>query len=227
MEFIYKILGYRKPGMKIGASSNSIIFSDVPRRKLRGGDWIDLSPNYHKDQGRVGACACVTIISLIEDIVISETKNNLFEIPWKPVWKHMKELRLADDNKGSYLLDNLWYGQNIGYEARDGSRYIIDKVERVDNDEVEYFIRMGYQIYTGATCGSPMCDKNWLFRLGQRIFKHSFRVIGLNFLDKLNKRYLCETTWWRYGLKKASQFFFPFGQERKLMSKYVITVKKV
>lgn len=226
-EFFYDILGFRKPGIAVGAIRKTVKYGKVPRKPLRDNDWIDNSPNYHKDQGRVGSCACVTMCAQAEDIIINETRDRLSEIPWKPVWEQLKALNLASDKGGSHLLDNLWFGQTHGFLDLRGQRWKIDIIEKIDRSEIEKFIRMGYEVYTGAMCGYPMCDKNWLFRVGHRKFGHGFRKVGLNFRDKLNKRFLDETTWKRYGLKKSSQFYYPESETRRLMSCYVFTLKKV
>jgi len=228
-EAFYRLAGYRKPGViEVGqvGGVRDVVFGEVPRREERWDRFIDLSANYIKTQGRVSSCACATMCGMMEDILISKEKNKLIEIMWQPMWDEMKAMGIASDETGSALLDNIWYAKERGVYDNRAIRWKIDIVEKIPRADCEKFIRMGYQVFTGAMCGRPLCDKNWVFRLFQRVFGHGFRLCGLDFNQSFGNMLLAETTWKYFGLRKMSQFFYPVNATKKLMSCYVFTIKR-
>ena len=227
-EFFMELKGYRKAVLLGDYTNNTktVEFGIVPINKINDKDQIDLSGGVESDQGRHGSCACTTLATICQDWAIADTRDKTLETDWLTAWNKMISIGLADDKKGSYLEDNIWYAQEIGYEDNKGNTWKIDVVEKIEKQDCEKYIRMGYQVYTGSYCGYPFCDKNWFFNVGKRDFGHSFRKIGLTLWQKA-KVCLNETTWKNYGLKRESQFFSIFGDDRKLMSCYVFTFKKV
>ena len=228
IDFLYWLGGYRKPSLLGDSSDNTrtVKYGKVPQRQLNEDDEIDLSGGVETSQGRHGSCACTTLAGgLCQDDVIRQMHDNSIWIKWLKAWNAMISMGIAHDKKGSYLDDNLWYAQEIGYEDNRGYIWKADIIEKIEKKDCEKFIRMGYQVYTGSLCGYPFCNKNWFFNVGQRKFGHAFRKIGLTAWQKL-KVCLNETTWKNYGFKRESQFFSYFENDRKLMSCYVMTWKR-
>ena len=225
---IYWLLGYRKRSLLGDVSPRDIspVFSKVPVKTLNDKDEIDLSGGHEINQGRVGACACCTLCSIVQDIIIRDTRDKTIEIDWDLAWDTMKIMGIASDDKGSYLEDNLWYGQNIGYKDNKGKTWKLDKIEKISRNDMEKYIRMGYQIYTGAMVDSPMCTRDWVFRTGGRKYGHAFRLIGVSIWQKV-KRFLAETTWKNYAHKRESQFFVNKEDVNRLFTCCVVTIKKV
>jgi len=227
IEIIYWLFGYRKPSLLGDSSDNTrtVNYGTVPRKQLNERDEIDLSGGVESNQGRHGSCACTTLSSIGNDDAIRQTRKKTLEFNWLKAWNSMISMGIADDKKGSYLDDNLWYAQSIGYEDNKGNVWKADLIEKIDKRDCEKFIRMGYQVYTGSLCGYPFCNSHWFFNVGQIKFGHAFRKIGLTMWNKL-KICLNETTWLNYGFKKESQFFSYFENDNKLMSCYCMTWKK-
>jgi len=221
---LYTIFGYRKRSLlgDKAPGTKKVIFGKVPIRDMRDGSDIDLSGSHEVNQGKVGACACATLAGLVQDAAVQITRDKTLEINWKEAWEIMKKMGLADDKKGSYLSDNLWFFQNIGFKDNKGNIWKPDKIQKISRSKIVEYIRMGYQVYTGANVGRPMCTRDWVFRTGYRKYGHSFRCIGLR-----NGYILEETTWLNYGLKKESQFFYDKNEVRRLFTPYVMTVKIV
>jgi len=229
-EYFREFFGYRKKPKvdKLTADVSivgEVVFSDVPKRAVNKKDEIDLSGSSEVDQGRVGSCACATLCAIVQDNAVVITKNKNLEINWKKAWEHMKRLGIADDNEGSSLLDNIWYGQWVGYEDNFGNIWKLDKVQPISRSECIDYMRMKYQVYTGSAVGSPMCDKLFNFIFGGRKFGHAFRIMGLTIKNGI-KKILSETTWKNYGYKKESQFFIDPEKTNRLFSCYVMTIKK-
>jgi len=228
-EFIYGIMGDRGQSLTGDQGEHLGKYGKVPLTNFNSDDEIDLSGSPEVDQGRVGSCACSTLASIIQDAAVRQTKNNLIEIKWKPVWEDMKRMGLADDKNGSSLTDNLWYGQKYGFKDQYGNTWRIGTIEPILRGESEKYIRYGYQIYTGMRVNSPMCDKEWNLLFGKPSCGHCFRAIGIKgFVSNGIKiiKTLLETTWKDYGYKRESQFFTEFKNFSKFMSCYVMTVYK-
>ena len=222
-ELVYKLMGYRKKSLLGDIGRRLPGFYNVPRKEINIDDEIDLSGGVEINQGKIGSCACCTLCAILQDYIIRETKDKTIEVDWQTMWNDMKSLGLADDRKGSYLEDNLWYAQKYGLPDSKGNFWKIDKLERISRNDIAKYVRMGYQVYTGAGVGSPMCDKNWYFKIGQRKYYHAFRVVGIR--EKMSL--LFETTWLNYGYKRESQFFGHLNDTNSFMSPYVMTWKKI
>ena len=223
IETFYRIFGYRKESL-LGDSNSlekSLTYKKVRTRKERTNEYIDLSGSHEICQGRIGACGCATLAGICQDEIVKITKDKNIEVNWKKAWQEMKTLGIADDSKGSYLSDNLWYGVNVGFEDNRGLRWKITAIEKISRIEIEHYVRMGYQIYTGSRICRPMCDRFWTFKtLGVKIGGHAFRIIG-----KSVRRLLAETTWKNFGYKKESQFFINPDDTNRLFTCYVMNWK--
>jgi len=225
-EFYYKLAGYRKHSLLGDVGVGDVKFSNVPIRKLNTRDEIDLSGSPELNQGRVGACACVTLCGIVQDEATKQDKDKSLSIDWKFAWKEMKGLELADDKQGSTLQDNLFVGQDEGYYDNKENLWRIDKVQKIKRTQIEKYLRMGYQIYTGDKVCAPMCSKEWIFNTGTPKYGHAFRLIGIKKVNGVD-HFLAETTWLNYAYKKEAQFFIKKEDVFGLMNCYVMTVKKV
>lgn len=224
MELLYKIGGYRKPALMGDSSPNGleVKMDHIPITLKKQKKEIDLSGGRELTQGRTSACGCATLCGIVQDILIRRTRKKYIELDWQEAWDAMKAMEIGGKN-GSYLLDNLWFAQNTGYFDKQGNNYKVDKVEKIKRVLIKQYIQMGHQVYTGAWCGSPMIDKDYVFITGKRKYGHAFRIIGLTERDG-EEMFLCETTWENYGYKKESQFFLRPSDVGRLMSCYVVTV---
>lgn len=226
IDFFYRLGGYRKLGANLTSKApdgrrytdTPIKFKKTDRSKIE--DYIDLSGAHEVTQGRTGSCVCCTLVALVIDQVIAKKKDKMFWIDWNPIWEHMKELGIADDKGGSSLLDNLWYFQTYGYEGNDGKRYFPEKIHKISRNDIELALHNGHQVFSGANCGDPLCDKNWVFIPRQRDYGHGFRIMGKNPLFLI-----AETTWNNYGYKRESQFFLSPKDRKYLFSCYILEVK--
>lgn len=221
MDKLYKFLGYRK----LGAidDDRTVFLDEIKLEEKESKEYVNLSGGHIVDQGRVGSCACCTLVGLVIDQVIAKTHNKSFWIEWKPIWEDMKRLGIASDKEGSYLVDNLWYLKEKGFKSLDGKTYKAKKIARINDDEIEKALLNDFQIYSGAGCGFPFIDKNFFWNIIKKVFGHSFRICGIS----INKGWIAETTWRFFGWRKQSQFFIRFGNEKEMFQKYIIEIEEV
>ena len=221
------LTGYRKPSLLGEVSEQEVqpIYSDVPKKKKSMSMEIDLSGSHEISQGNTGSCACATPCGMTQDHSVKVTKEKNREVDWRTPWEKMKTMGMADDKKGSYLEDNLWFLQNIGYRDSFGTLWKADNIQKIGKSEIEDYIRMGYQIYTGAVVKAPMCTVDHVFRGRGSAYGHAFRLIGITHKND-KKQILAETTWLNYGYKKESQFFINPDDLYSLMSCYAVSFKR-
>lgn len=183
--------------------------------------YIENSPAPEINQGTIGSCVCCTLVSIVIDEKIEQTKNNNFWIDWKLVWNEMKDLQIADDKQGSFLENALWYFQEYGFTAIDGTVIFPKNIQKVDPKDVDIYLANRYEIMTGCAIASPMTDKNWFLRLVKdTVGGHCWKIIG----KMANSNRIDETSWDDYGYKDEGQFFHLKIQDKLLFSMYVIEI---
>lgn len=229
------LLGNRKMGAispttsrPVGLRRATPTLSTIQLRDLTLPSFWEINSMAEFDQGCVGSCAHVTEVSEGCEAQVRIQNDKMIFFRWEESWAVMKNLQYASDNGGSFISSNLWYAQEHGFNDLQGNNYKAKKIMHLGKPTVDLFklaIYNNHQIVTGASCGFPFVDDDFIFITKQKDFGHGFKIIGWNENPENNMPtdvFICETSWKDFGFKKDGLFFLKYEDITALYESYIL-----